>query len=122
LPDCIVVLQHLETLRAAANRIAGNLPVAMDNMTSLTVLDLSANQLRGRVPSALGDMSPNLDTMQLQLNRLSCGLPASVRAWQAPSAEASINVLDGNLFGCGASNGAFNPRRSGTPQCQLSSV
>ena len=73
------------------------------------MLDLSTNLLRGRVPPALGDISPNLDTMQLQLNRLSCDLPKSVLGWQTSSANVSITLLDGNLFGCGPSTfGGFS--------------
>ena len=100
LPNCIPRLRNLQILRASYNHLTGTLPDAIDNMTSLTVLDLSANEIRGRVPAALGDVSPNLDTMHLQLNRLSCDLPASVLGWQASSANASFNLLDGNLFSC----------------------
>ena len=103
LPNCISSLQNLQTLRVSNNHLTGTLPVAIDNMTSLKVLDLSSNEIRGRVPSALGDVSGNLDTVHLQLNRLSCDLPDSVLNWQAPSANVSFDMLDGNLFGCGAS-------------------
>jgi Leucine-rich repeat (LRR) protein len=101
LPDCIVSLQDLQTFRASNNYLTGTLPVAIDNMTSLTVLDLSSNQIEGRIPATLGDISPNLDTVQLKLNRLSCDLPGSVLDWQTSSANISFNLLSGNLFGCG---------------------
>jgi len=94
-------LQYLQTLRVSINRLTGTLPEAIDNMTSLVALDLSTNQLQGRVPAGLGDISHNLDTMHLNLNRLSCDLPSSVLDWQVPSENASFNLLDGNLFGCG---------------------
>ena len=103
LPDCISRLQNLQTLHASNNYLSGTLPVAINNMTSLTVLELSFNEIRGRLPAGLGDISHNLDMMHLQLNRLSCNLPASVLDWQASSANASFDLLDGNLFGCGAS-------------------
>jgi len=101
LPNCIVSLQTLQTLRISNNHLTGTIPVGISNMTSFTVLDLSTNQLQGRVPAALGDISSNLDTVQLQLNRLSCDLPESVLDWQASSANISFNLLNGNLFGCG---------------------
>ena len=103
LPYCISSLQNLQTLHASNNHLTGTLPEAINNMTSLTVLDLSFNKIRGRVPAGLGDISPNLDMMHLQLNQLSCNLPGSVLDWQASSAKVSFNLLDGNLFGCGAS-------------------
>jgi Leucine-rich repeat (LRR) protein len=100
LPNCIVSLQNLQMLRVSDNHLTGSLPEAINNMTSLTVLDLSTNKVEGRVPAALGYVSSNLITMQLQLNRLSCDLPASVLEWQASSANVSFNLLGGNLFGC----------------------
>ena len=108
LPGCIVSLQKLQTLRISSNHLTGTLPRAINNLTSLSVLDLSANQIEGRLPAELGDISSKLGTMQLQLNRLSCDLSSSVLDWQASSANVSFNLLDGNLFGCGAkTSGAF---------------
>jgi hypothetical protein len=106
LPDCIASLAKLNSLRVSNNYLTGTLPVAINNMTSLAVLDLSTNLIQGRVPSGLDDISRNLDTMQLRLNRLSCGLPASVLDWQASGTNVSFDLLDGNLFGCG--NGIFS--------------
>jgi len=110
LPGCVTSLLYLETLCISNNHLTSTIPVAIDNMTSLTVLDLSTNKIQGRVPDALGDISHNLDTMHLQLNRLSCDLPASVLNWQASNANVSFNLLDGNLFGCdtGSSSGIFS--------------
>jgi len=102
LPNCIGRLRNLQTLRIANNHLNGTLSEAINNMSSLTELDLSTNELQGRVPAALGDISHNLNTMNLQLNRLSCDLPVSVLDWQVSSAQVSFNLLDGNLFGCGA--------------------
>jgi Leucine-rich repeat (LRR) protein len=95
LPDCITTLQNLHTLRISNNHLDGTLSVAIDNMTSLTVLDLSSNEIQGRVPAGLGNISPNLKTMQLQLNRLSCDLPAAVIDWRKSSANISFNLLGG---------------------------
>jgi Leucine-rich repeat (LRR) protein len=104
LPSCITSLQNLQTLRVSNNHLTGTLPIAIDNMTSLAVLDLSVNRLRGHVPASLGNISPYLYTTRLQLNRLSCDLPASVLDWQVSSVNASFSLLDGNLFGCSARN------------------
>jgi Leucine-rich repeat (LRR) protein len=116
LPNCIESLQGLQTLRVSNNHLTGTLPVAINNMTSLTVLDLSTNEIEGRVPAALGEISPNLETMQLQLNRLSCDLPVSVREWQSASTNVSFNLLEGNLFGCSksATSGIFALSIQGT--------
>jgi len=101
LPNCISSLQNLYTLRVSNNYLTGTLPETINNMTSLTVLDLSTNEIQGQVPAGLGDISPNLNTVHLQFNRLSCDLPASVLDWQASSANVSFSLLGGNLFGCG---------------------
>jgi len=103
LPSCIASMQSLQTVRVSNNQLSGTLPVAINNMTSLKVLDLSTNAIQGGVPAGLGDISLNLETLQLQLNRLSCDLPASVLDWQAASTNVSFNLLEGNLFGCGTS-------------------
>jgi Leucine-rich repeat (LRR) protein len=100
LPDCVASLRNLRTLCASNNHLTGTLPVGTGNMASLAVLDLSTNLIEGRVPAGLGDISQNLNMMQLQFNRLSCDLPASVLDWHASSADATVNLLDGNLFGC----------------------
>ena len=104
LPSCITTLQALQTLRVSNNHLTGSLPLAINNMTLLTVLDLSTNEIQGRVPAALGDISSKMVTMQLQLNRLSCDLPGSVLDWKVSSANVSLNLLDGNLFGCSIGN------------------
>jgi len=100
LPNCIVSLQNLRTLRFSNNRLTGTLPVAINNMTSLTVLDLSNNLIQGRIPAGLGDISQNLEAVDLQINRLSCDLPASVLNWQASSENTTVSLLNGNTFGC----------------------
>ena len=100
IPDCVTSLRNLKTLRASRNRLTGTLPAAINNMASLTVLDLSLKMIRGRVPEALGDISHNLDTIQLQDNRLSCDLPASVLDWHVSSADVTVNLMEINLFGC----------------------
>ena len=102
LPDCVTSLQNLQILCISNNQLTGGLPEAINNMVSLTVLDLSANKIQGTVPAELGEISSYLDTMKLQLNRLSCDLPTTVLDWQASSANVSLNLLDGNLFGCSA--------------------
>ena len=104
LPNCITTLKKLQTLRISDNHLTGTLPIDISNMTSLTVLDLNTNEIEGRVPAALGDISQNLDTMQLQLNRLSCDLPTSVLNWQVSSSNISFNLLNGNYFGCGTNS------------------
>jgi len=100
LPDCVTSLRNLRTLRASQNHLTGSLPAAINNMTSLTVLDLSVNMIQGRVPAGLGDISQNLDIVQLQFNRLSCDLPASVLDWHASSADVTVDLFENNLFGC----------------------
>ena len=72
LPECISSLQKLGSLRVASKSIGGNLPRAIWNMTSLTVLDLSENTIGGTVPRSLSLLSTQLDTMNLELNYLSC--------------------------------------------------
>ncbi|KAJ4703724.1 putative Kinase [Melia azedarach] len=57
-----------------ANRLSGNIPSFLGNITSLTYLDIEINQFSGTVPAELGKLV-NLETLRLSSNGLSGNLP-----------------------------------------------
>ena len=59
------------------NRLSGQLPAEMGNLTSLTELWLSGNQLRGQIPSELGNLT-SLTGLSLNNNQLSGAIPAEL--------------------------------------------
>ncbi|KAK3238294.1 hypothetical protein CYMTET_51680 [Cymbomonas tetramitiformis] len=99
-PPCIwdgAALSQLRELNLESNRLEGTLPSTFS--PSLRTLELHQNRLNGEVPPALGNYTPLLATLTLDLNRFSCALPMEVRSGAyAPGAE--VRVLTGNQFAC----------------------
>jgi len=82
LPRNLSHLGQLVTFQAPSNRLSGPIPENIGSLTSLRRLLLSGNLLSGTVPESLGLLSPQLERVDLELNRLSCGLPLKVMNWR----------------------------------------
>uniref|UniRef100_M8BNW5 Putative LRR receptor-like serine/threonine-protein kinase n=1 Tax=Aegilops tauschii TaxID=37682 RepID=M8BNW5_AEGTA len=54
-------MQSLESLDLSQNKLSGEIPSSLTNLTSLSYLDLSYNSLSGRIPSG-----PQLDTLSAE--------------------------------------------------------
>ncbi|KAK9223980.1 hypothetical protein WN944_012429 [Citrus x changshan-huyou] len=65
---------QLKYISVFANRLSGNIPSHLGNITSLTYLDLEENQFSGTIPQELGNFV-NLETLRLSSNRLIGNLP-----------------------------------------------
>jgi len=100
IPSCMMDMPKLTTIRAGYNEISGKLSSSIGNMDMLRVLELHANSITGVVPRALGDISSQLDRTRLDLNFLSCALPAPVLDWTMSDNFQVLSLLDGNLFDC----------------------
>lgn len=61
-------------LELELNGLAGPLPAAVANLSSLTVLNLRSNDLTGSIPTALGDLV-YLESVFLDANRLTGSIP-----------------------------------------------
>ncbi|GMH05202.1 hypothetical protein Nepgr_007042 [Nepenthes gracilis] len=86
---------QLKSISVLANRLSGEIPKILGDMTSLTYLNLEANYFSGNVPRELGNLI-NLETLILSSNRLTGPLPTAL---------AELNILtdfrinDNNLSG-----------------------
>ncbi|KAA8519598.1 hypothetical protein F0562_013957 [Nyssa sinensis] len=67
---------QLNSISVLANRLSGEIPVELGNITSLTSLTLEANQFSGTVPPELGKLI-NLRILLLSSNQLTGMLPMS---------------------------------------------
>ncbi|KAL2524289.1 putative LRR receptor-like serine/threonine-protein kinase RFK1 [Abeliophyllum distichum] len=67
---------QLNFVSLLVNRLSGELPRVLGNITTLTYLNLEVNQFSGSIPSELGKLI-NLKTLILSSNQLSGNLPTS---------------------------------------------
>lgn len=77
LPVQIGNLTELQRLVLFQNQIYGVLPSSLGNLTQLTLLSLANNQLGGTLPANLGGMK-SLQRLHLQENRLEGSIPAEL--------------------------------------------
>jgi RHS repeat-associated protein len=59
------------------NRLSGQLPESIENLTTLTSLDLSNNQLTGPIPPTIGELI-NLTSLALTGNQLTESIPPTI--------------------------------------------
>eukprot|EP00466_Bigelowiella_natans_P004585 jgi/Bigna1/142025/aug1.66_g16733 len=106
---------NLEELALSHNRISGTIPRAIGTSGNLTTLLLDSNRISGTLPEELANVLPLVRTLRLDLNEISCGLPAPLQARGAwPSrGGAEIRVLQGNVFGCEGLEGLMRADRDG---------
>ncbi|VFQ88480.1 unnamed protein product [Cuscuta campestris] len=69
----------LNFISVLVNRLSGEIPKALGNITSLNYLNLEGNQFSGVIPSEIGNLI-NLKTLMLSSNRLVGSLPTSFSA------------------------------------------
>ncbi|KAA8515039.1 hypothetical protein F0562_018173 [Nyssa sinensis] len=67
---------QLNLISVLANRLSGEIPKELGNITSLKYLDFEANQFSGTVPPELGRLI-NLETLMLSSNQLTGELPTT---------------------------------------------
>jgi len=87
-PDIGNSLPYAFFFSISGNQIAGVIPTALCNATSLQVLDLSNNSLNGSIPDCLIQMSQTLKVLNLRENFLTGILP------NAFPKECSLSTID----------------------------
>jgi Leucine-rich repeat (LRR) protein len=94
-PDSLNISNSLEYLSLSHNVITGTIPDYIQRH-SWSKLDLSYNKLTGTLSTSF--MLPESTSLSLQVNRLSGSVPSKLKGLE------SINILDGNIFGCNSNN------------------
>ncbi|KAG4161217.1 hypothetical protein ERO13_D01G042744v2 [Gossypium hirsutum] len=67
--------KNILSLDLRSNRLQGEIPPSICNLTSLDILDLSKNYFGGIIPSCLGNFSRGISVINLQKNNLSGKIP-----------------------------------------------
>jgi Leucine-rich repeat (LRR) protein len=69
--------QRVYSIKLINNKLVGNIPSSLGNITNLTALFLGTNQLSGNIPASLGNLT-KLARLDLRSNQLSGIIPASL--------------------------------------------
>ncbi|PHT28951.1 hypothetical protein CQW23_31402 [Capsicum baccatum] len=78
------------------NKLSGQLPPSICNLTLLKVPDLGRNNLMGAIPQCFGNISSHLEVLDMQYNNLSSTLPTT---FSIGSALGSFNLHGNELEG-----------------------
>ncbi|GLJ42333.1 hypothetical protein SUGI_0876620 [Cryptomeria japonica] len=98
LPSSISQLSSkLTDLELFSNKIEGNIPSGISNLTMLTYLDLSDNRFNGTIPSPFSQL-PNLESLFLAINNLYGNIPNNWgQAKHLGQLVLSENMLSGKI-------------------------
>ncbi|XP_057856072.2 putative leucine-rich repeat receptor-like serine/threonine-protein kinase At2g24130 [Cryptomeria japonica] len=98
LPSSISQLSsQLSNFQLESNKIEGNIPSSITNLTMLTWLVLSDNHFNGTIPSSLGQL-PHLELLLLDRNNLYGSIPKSLgQAKTLGILSLSENMLSRNI-------------------------
>ncbi|GAB2280846.1 LRR receptor-like serine/threonine-protein kinase ghr1 [Dionaea muscipula] len=89
-PNLLGLLTQLQKLNLAGNNFSGSLPTSMNQMSSLTFLDLSQNHFTGPLPN---NLSSNLQIFNVSYNELSGVLPQSLDRFPQTSFHPGNSML-----------------------------
>ncbi|KAJ4965520.1 hypothetical protein NE237_017369 [Protea cynaroides] len=90
-------LKNLNILDLSNNRFIGSIPIEIEDMGQLKLLNLSHNKLQGLIPAAMGNLQ-NLHELDLSNNRLNGQIPLEIgRMKQLTLLNLSHNKLYGPI-------------------------
>jgi len=101
------------------NNLTGEIPVVIEEMNALKILDLKDNQLTGKIPERIGDLK-ELTKLDLGSNQIEGDVPKSVEEMKKLEV---LSVRDNNLEGFKADPGKLSSARviaiSGNDQMEI---
>nr|XP_043634633.1 receptor-like protein EIX2 [Erigeron canadensis] len=90
-------LKYLTSLDLSSNKIIGEIPDILMNLTALNNLNLSRNLLSGQIPSMIGNLK-KLESLDFSMNLLSGRIPPSLATLNFLSyLNVSFNNLSGEI-------------------------
>ncbi|MFC2141034.1 leucine-rich repeat domain-containing protein [Acidobacteriota bacterium] len=88
---------HVTEIEMEGNNLTGSLPVELENLKNLVLLDLDCNNLCDRIPAELGNLY-NLEQLALRYNQLTGGIPSElVNLSNLEGLELEANQLSGSI-------------------------
>ena len=97
LPSELGDLSNLRELIIRKNSLGGEIPPELGDLSNLEVLDAYANELRGKIPAELGRLT-NLRKLVLGYNRLSGEIPAELgNLTMLEELHIGVNELTGKI-------------------------
>lgn len=88
---------HVTCIEIYSNKMIGNIPSQLGNLSQLNTLILDFNQLSGRIPYQLGNLS-KMDFIELSHNQLSGSIPSQLgNLRNMRYLELGNNKLSGNI-------------------------
>ncbi|WP_299311241.1 leucine-rich repeat domain-containing protein [uncultured Aquimarina sp.] len=97
IPISLEILKDLKVLDLSQNNMIGEIPAALGNMPNLQSLNLRENVLVGVIPDAITNVT-NLQILDLGLNRFSSVIPTNIGGLQALTyLDLSENKLEGTI-------------------------
>ena len=91
IPEAVGDLTQLTILNLDNNKLTGTIPAELGKLTQLTELRLNNNQLRGEIPEAVGNLT-QLTGLRLNNNQLTGTIPAAV--WTLSSLSCSSTTIN----------------------------
>jgi Leucine-rich repeat (LRR) protein len=86
--NATIPLPKLEVLTLQVNKLTGQIPIVICNLTSLSFLDLSNNNLSGKLTHCLGNISSTASVLNLSYNSFSGDIPETF------TSGCSLSVID----------------------------
>ncbi|KAH9753783.1 Receptor-like protein 13 [Citrus sinensis] len=96
IPPQIGNLTRIQTLNLSHNNLTGSIPSTFSNLKHVESLDLSNNKLNGKIPHQLVELK-TLEVFSVAYNNLS----GEILEWKAQFATFNGSSYEGNTFLCG---------------------
>nr|KAJ0199216.1 hypothetical protein LSAT_V11C600315010 [Lactuca sativa] len=95
--EFVSILKLLKIIDLSSNKLTGQIPHVVTNLSDLVALNLSRNALSGEIPQKIGEMKKLL-TLDLSRNNFSGGIPSSMSQMSLLNdLDLSYNNLSGRI-------------------------
>uniref|UniRef100_M1CYJ2 Serine-threonine protein kinase, plant-type n=2 Tax=Solanum tuberosum TaxID=4113 RepID=M1CYJ2_SOLTU len=102
------ILEYMSGIDLSSNRLTGEIPVELGNMSNIHALNLSQNHLIGRIPYTFSNLQ-EIESLDLSYNRLNGSIPVDLLELNSLAVfSVAYNNLSGAVPDFKAQFGTFN--------------